>query len=419
MSTDDPILTSAASGRLDHHTSEYADSWVELSRQLRRDTPVLRSEQHGGFWLVTRYEDVVRIGRDHETFSSQKHWDADGCPHGGVNIPAGSLFLIPDETDPPAWNGYRRILNPRFAPVAVERIRPSLLAYTTEMIDRVIERGEVDLVLDIANPVTGLITLKMLGVPTDEWRRYAEPFHVAAYGGSEEHPDLAGEFMWIAGQLMELVATRRSAVRDDLVSYLISTDIDGEALSDELIVAILMQVLGGGVDTTTSLIANTLAHLDADHALRERLVENLELLVSGREEFLRAFSPVHALARTVTADVEVNGARMSPGDRVLMSFGSANRDDEEFDDADHVDPERFPNRHLGFGIGIHRCLGSNLARTTFQTIVGQVLQRMPDYEIVQADARRYPSISVINGWVQLPATFTPGARVGPGLDLPE
>ena len=402
----------------DHHSPEYARTWVELSRRLRREAPVTHSDHYDGYWIVTRYEDVVRVGRDHETFASNKSWDADGCPHGGISIPSGSLHLIPDETDPPEWNGYRRLLNPRFAPVAVERIRPALAAYTTEMIDRVIETGRFDIVLDLANPVTALITLEMLGVPTDEWRRWAEPFHVAAYGGSDDHPNLDEEFVWVATQLAAYVAERRTERRDDLLSYLIDAEIDGEALTDELIVAIAMQVLGGGVDTTTALVSNTLMYLDDDRATRQRLIDSPALFVSAREEFLRAFTPVHALARTVTKEVELGGQQLSPGDRVLISFGSANRDETEFDEPDDVELGRFPNRHLGFGIGIHRCLGSNLARATFQSMIEQVLERMPDYAITRDQAQRYPSIAVINGWVQMPATFSPGKRIGPGLPLP-
>jgi cytochrome P450 len=169
-------------------------------------------------------------------------------------------------------------------------------------------------------------------------------------------------------------------------------------------------VINGGVDTTTSLLANAIELLDRDHELRARLVADPELIQPATEEFLRYFSPVQAFARTVAQDVELEGATLRRGDRALMCFGAVNRDGDEFPDADAFIPDRFPNRHVAFGLGKHRCIGSTLARAEFAIMLRQILARMPDFEIDRSRTTRYPSLGIVNGYITMPASFTPGSR---------
>jgi cytochrome P450 len=174
----------------------------------------------------------------------------------------------------------------------------------------------------------------------------------------------------------------------------------------------------GGLDTTTSLSLLAFYHLSRNPQDRERLIKDASLLpMAATEEFLRFYNPVQGIARTVAQDHELNGTELKAGERVVLLYASANRDDAQFPDADKFILDRTPNRHLGFGAGIHRCIGSNLARMEFQEILGEVLERIPDFEVIETETRHYPTIAFVNGFISMPATFTPGERKGPA-DLP-
>ena len=205
------------------------------------------------------------------------------------------------------------------------------------------------------------------------------------------------------------VAERRADPTDDILSEIVETEVDGYKPTEEEIVKLLFVVISGGVDTTTALLSNALEFLDRNVDIRQRLIDDPALLPDATEEFLRHFTPVQNVARTVARDVEIDDERLCPGDRVLMSFASANFDEAEFPDADSFVIDRSPNRHLAFGMGKHRCIGAALARNEFQAMLQEVLTRIPDYKIDRSGAVQYPSKGIVNGWIHLPATFTPTA----------
>ena len=398
----------------DHYSHEHALHATEEERVLRQTCPAAWSESSGGFWVLSSYDLVTRALRDHETFSSAKYVDENGQPHNGVTIPPSQGFkIVPTETDPPEWNGYRRILNPVFAPAAVERLEPLIQSITTEVINGVIDQGEVDLVLDVINPITALITLHILGLPLADWHAFASPIHEITYSpvGTPEFDRAVEGIADILERFRRAITEHRAQRRDDLISFMIESAIDEVPLGDDALVDLCFQILAGGVDTTTGLLGSTFVYLDEHPSERSRLVGDPTVLRIATEEFLRAFSPLPSNARTVMTEVEFGGQRLFPGERVLALFASANRDDAVFEDPDVVKLDRFPNRHASFGIGIHRCLGSNLARAMFRTIVTEVLTRMPDYRIVENGAQRYTSIALVNGFVSIRATFTPGAPI--------
>jgi cytochrome P450 len=177
-------------------------------------------------------------------------------------------------------------------------------------------------------------------------------------------------------------------------------------------------IISGGVDTTTSLTGQALMWLDQHPDDRSALVEDAALLHLATEEFLRAFCPVTSLARTVLSDTEISGHRVRAGERIMLPWYAANRDPEVFPDPDEVQLDRFPNRHTSFGLGVHRCVGSNLARASFKSLLTGILRRLPDYQIDLAGSAFYPAIGINSGWSKLPATFTPGARSQPDGPLP-
>jgi cytochrome P450 len=399
----------------DHHSEGFALDPVSHYRELRERCPVAWSDHYDGFWIPTRYEDIVRIARDDATFSSAR---SPGEGDTSFLIPRRpSPPQLPIELDPPESYRFRRLLNPVLSPPAVGRMAPMIAEITTECIDRFIERGSCDLVYDLANPIPATVTLRWLGFPTDEWERFALPVHdiFVAPPGSDRLARGQQGLAWIQTQIAELIGQRRREPIDDVVSILIGSTPDGPPLSDEEILSMVFLVLLGGVDTTTSLLSQTLVYLDGREEDRRRLVQDPQLMGWATEEFLRVFAPSQAMARTVTTQVEIDDALLRAGDRVLLPWVAANFDPAVFDDPEKVVFERAPNRHASFGVGLHRCVGAHLARGMFVEMLRQVLARLPDYSVVRDQLRPYPSKGNQTGWDSVPARFTPGRHSGVGI----
>lgn len=397
----------------DHTSPEHARATDEILRDLRARCPVAFTEQHGGYFVLSRYQDVAGSLRDEATFSS-KHIPEplDGVHYGGINIPEAPYFNVLAEMDPPEWNTFRRILTPTFSPPAIEKLIPHVHAFSTECIDDVIESGRIDFVDDLANPVPAKMTMLLLGLPLEDWRGYADPMHKLIFTrpGTPEFDEAVRGQEWMFEAMGRAVADRRANPTGDVLSEIVETEVDGYRPTEEEIVKLLFTVISGGVDTTTALLSNAVEYLDRHRDVRQRLIDDPELLPAATEEFLRHFTPVQNVARTIAKDVEIEGTQLCPGDRVLMSFASANFDDDEFPDADAFVLDRSPNRHVAFGMGKHRCIGAALARNEFQAMLEEVLNRMPDYEIDRSGIEQYPSKGIVNGWIHLPATFAPGTR---------
>jgi cytochrome P450 len=167
----------------------------------------------------------------------------------------------------------------------------------------------------------------------------------------------------------------------------------------------------GGLDTTAALLSNTLLYLDDHPVERARLRDDPEVLTTAFDEFMRYFTPTQSLARTVTTDVEIGGVSMKAGDRVFISWAAANRDPEEFDRPNEVVLDRFPNRHMGFGLGAHRCVGSHVGRAQWAVVMEEILRRMPDYRVEREGVVRYRSVATVYGYRAMPVVFTPGVRL--------
>lgn len=401
-----------------HQSREHAENWEEAFRELRAQCPRGWSESFGGFWLATRYRDVVNIAQRPENFTTAKQVDpTTGDLRGGVSlpdVPDPRFRAVPNESASPEWDGVRRLLNPRLSPKAVAARQARTRDLAAAVVDQFIESGRFDIVDDLANPLPAMVTMEFLGLELAEWQTHADPFHRLVYTPKDDPamPEIAAALGHFFQRIDEVVAQRRQAPREDMLSWLAYGKIDDAPLSDELIRNIAFQVLAGGVDTTTALTANVLMYLSRNPAVRERLINEPALLPYAREEFVRYFSPVHAPARTVTEDTEIDGWLFRKGERVLIAYASANRDEAVFADPDALLVDRYPNRHVGFGAGMHRCLGSFLARMMFDAMLSEILLRLPDYRVIEEQAVPYTSIASINGWIRMPAEFTPGRKVG-------
>jgi cytochrome P450/ferredoxin-NADP reductase len=398
----------------DHHSAAANADPVGYYRDHRERCPVGWTEAHEGFWYTTRYADVARIARDDETFSSER------APAGdrGVSfvIPfGGGLEQFPIELDPPRSTPYRELINPLLTAEAVDRLRPMIARHTTRVVDAFIEAGSVDLVRDLTNPLPAAVTLDWLGFPVEDWERLAGPVHdiFAAVAGSDRAMRGIEGLMHLESRVRELLAERRVEPRDDAVSALVAAvHPDGRPFTDDELVSVVYLLTAGGVDTTTSLTGSTLVWLSQHPEQRQLLIDSPDLLDVAAEEFLRVFAPSQSMARTVVQDTEVGGCPMRAGDRVLIPWVAANHDPAVFDDPETVRLDRNPQRHLSFGIGVHRCAGAHLARAMFGEMVRQVLTRLPDFRVLDEGLVPYPTRGNQTGWDAIPAVFTPGPRRG-------
>jgi cytochrome P450 len=281
----------------------------------------------------------------------------------------------------------------------------------------VIESGRADFVDDIVNIVPAVLTMAMLGLPLADWTYYCEPAHAGIYTPPDS-PDLARVQqlgMAMVMRLAQCLADARANPRPGILKALIDAEVNGEPLDDAGIIGTAFLVIGGGFDTTTAFTSSVWRWLYEHPEEKARLLADRALLDTATEEFLRYFSPSQGDARTVTRDCEVAGYSFSEGERILLSFAMPNRDPKHFPDPDTVILDRFPNRHAAFGLGNHRCIGSNIARMQFKTIMWETLDRIPEYAIDYDGVERYTTIGIINGYKQMPTTFPPGTRLGPGL----
>jgi cytochrome P450 len=402
----------------DHHDRAWHADRAERWRELRR-CPVGFNERYGGFWVVSGYDEVAAVSRDGETFSSRHAPEPeDGIRYLGIaGIPRGKAIPTSGiaEVEGPTHTALRRVMNPFLVPNAVARMRPLMQAATTWFLDQRIERGAMDLVLDLANPVPAILTMALVGLPLDDWKAYADLFHgtIAHRPGDPEFDRAVANVPVMLARLGEVAAERRAHPGDDVLSALVQADVDGRRLTDGEVQSVLWNLVGGGLDTTTSLTSLSLHHLDAHPELRAQLIDHPELIGAATEELLRFFSVNETLTRTITRDTELGGQQLRRGEHLMLSWLSANRDESVFDRADEVVLDRAANPHLAFGVGPHRCIGMHMARTMFQVLITEVLTRIPDYAVDREATRFYAGNPELNGVVTMPATFTPGPRTGP------
>ena len=371
--------------------------------------PITWTPHNGGHWVISGYEQVAEAFRNWELFSSARTDPAlPAITIGNTSIPQ----LVPEEMDPPEWRPVRRVLAVQLSPAASERLRPRARWWSRHFLDEVIESGSCELVTDLAFPVPAAVTLEWLGFPQSDWKTMSHAFHdPAAYPhGSPEAEHASRAFPAVMARVTEEVASRITAPREDGLTAIVQSEIDGEPVSRELAEALIFMTIAGGVDTTSALASAAFLHLHRRPEDRARLLADPQLIDAATEEFLRFYPPARTHARTVTSDTEFAGCPMRAGDRVLLSETAADRDPRVFPNPEDFVIDRFPNRHLSFGAGIHRCPGSHLARITFTELMSEVLERVPDYRIVDTEIVEYPNWAVIGGWAKLPAVFQPRVR---------
>lgn len=397
--------TSVHRTTIDHHSADYARGHGEFYRAARVDSPVLQSDAYGGFTVFTRYHDIKTVLRDAHTFSSGRYPLDNGRLGGGVAIPPNGMRIGMIEMDPPRSTALRDIIRPWFSIPAVEAAAPRMAQISHWLVDSLIERGQCDVVEDLARPMPSLLILDLLGLPLDRWSRYGSVLHeaVAKASGSIEG------LRWLTTDLRMLVETG-GYDPDGVVAALVAARVDGKPLGLDLVCELVMMLLFGGTDTTIATIGHALRHLSANPADRQRLIDEPGRIPAFVEEVLRFHTPSTGVARTVTAATEVAGTSLAAGDRLFCPLGSANRDEAMFVHGETFDMDRPKRPHFSFGWGVHACLGQNLARTDLRVFLTHILERMSDFVIDEAGTRPYESTPLVSGYSKMPMRFKPGIR---------
>ena len=402
----------------DHHSDDFNQNQRTINAELRQKCPVAWNENYDGFWYLSSYHAVSQTARDDDTFSHKYDPNSpDGIDYQGemgIPRPEGQPALGIGEVDGPYHLALRHALAPFFSPGAVDKMKPFMQEQAHQFLDQKITDGQMDLVLDYASPVPAILTMKMMGLPHDNWQLYANLFHsvMAVPQDSPEYIKAISQVPAMMQDVLDFAAKRRAEARDDLTSFLIQFEFDGQRLTDEQLLNILWNLIAGGVDTTTSQTALTLLHLGTHPELRQQLIDRPELYRTATDEFLRYFSVNQQLSRTVTRDVTVQGQHLRRNDRLIISWLAANHDEREFERADEIVLDRSPNRHLAFGLGPHRCIGSHLARLMSEVMVKAVLDRIPDYRVDVDGVHQYRGNPSMTGLGTLPVTFTPAMKRG-------
>ncbi|WP_019927674.1 cytochrome P450 [Nocardia sp. BMG111209] len=422
-----PAVTEQAAHRqptfhFDRHTAEYREQFGDITRDMQEKCPVAWSETYDGHWVAAGNREVFELARCPHV-SNENDFDNTRRGYKGISIPTparargvrGGIL----EMDGSEHRELRGALNPYLSPAAVNRWIPFVDEVVRAALDEKIESGRIDFVDELANIVPAVLTLAMLGIPLKKWVVYNEPVHAAVYTPPDS-PDIDRVTALHAEMGRDLLTNYfevKQNPRPGMIKAVAQSTMNGEPLPDMEALGMLGLIIGGGFDTTTALTAHSLEYLGQNPDSRELLSKERDLILdSATEEFLRYYTPAPGDGRTFDADVEVAGKEFKEGERLWLSWAMANRDPSIFENPDEIDLERKGNRHYSFGLGVHRCIGSNMARMVFKRMLLAVLDRMPDYVCDEEATVHYDTIGVIQGMRHLPATFTPGPRIGAGLD---
>ncbi len=395
----------------DHHDPAYRDTWMQDAARRVVQHPVAWTESHGGFWILSSYDDVVRAASDWETFSSS-HGEPGKPWAKGVLIPELPYPLPLSESDPPVHSARRLIEAPSFSPKAVRDAMNFVHRHTGEAIDAVIDNGQVDFAYDIALTIAAKVALEVVGIDLADWDVFALSAHEASFTKPTDPNYPLDKIREVQARMRALLAQRRAEPRRDVLTALATRKINGQPLEEDVQVGMLSALVFGGFGTTASIVLNSLLWLDDKPEWRARLPADDRLRDEAVDELLRFFPPNHGTARTVVRDVEIRGHHLRKGDRVMLSWVAANRDPAKFENPNEVLIGRANARdHLSFGAAHHRCLGAPLARVDVSHILKEVLTRLPDYRIDRSRLEALPSFASTAGFRTMPATFTPGPRL--------
>jgi cytochrome P450 len=366
----------------DHTDPEWVADPYPIWDELRARCPVAHSDRYGGTWLPVRHDDVAAVAYDTEHFTSRSVVVSEVRP-GPDDLPAPIGLAPPITSDPPFHALARRLLLPAFAPKPIEALEPFTRELCVELLDATAEERQFDAAVDYAQHIPLRVIVRMLGFPQEDadlFRRFIRMVLEDVDQSAEERQAIVDEGE-LDAYIDARIAEHLADPQDDLTTFLLEAELDGNKLDPDHVRGTMVLLMIAGIDTTWSAIGASLWHLAQNPADRRRLAAEPELMGTAVEEFLRAYAPV-TMARLVATDFDFDGRQMKEGDWLLLPFPAANRDPEQFPDADKVLIDRAENRHSAFGLGIHRCIGSNLARMELRVALEEWMKRYPDFELV-------------------------------------
>ena len=393
---------------------DYVKNPFPVWDEIRSDgkCPVAHSERYMGSWMPTRYKDLFNIARDVEHFSSREVLVVPVMPPDGTEWPENQEFngvaAPPITSDPPEHTWARALLLQPFSMKSVERWEPLTREHCRKLIDKFIDEGRADAAVDYAQQIPPYVIAAMLGIPTNMTDTFTQWVREFLEYGLQNFEMAANSRMQILTFLWAQIQERRANPQEgDLISHLIQSEIsEGVPVPDPHILGTAFLLLLAGIDTTWSSIGSAMWHLAQRPDHRKRLIDEPALITNAVEELLRAYSPV-TMARIVASDVEYNGCPMKENERIVMNFPAANRDPEKFENPDQVILDRPANPHIAFGVGIHRCAGSNLARMEMRVAIQEFLARIPDFKLEDPDAVTWAG-GQVRGPRTLPVVFPAG-----------
>ncbi|MCH7953069.1 MAG: cytochrome P450 [Chloroflexi bacterium] len=359
--------------------------------ELREKCPVAHTERWGGSWMPTTYEDLRKIAANVEIFSSRNPLVAnDGEPTEEVGAELEEQFSVgapPISSDPPIHTWSRALLLPKFSIKEVARYEEETRELCRSLIDGFVDKGRADAAADYAQQIPSRVIASMLGIPQERAGEFTEWVRGFLEYGLTNVDLRSGAAMQILSFLNEQIQERQANPGDDLISYLLQAKAEGapDPIPEPHVLGTCFLLLVAGIDTTWSSIGSAMWHLAQNPDDCKRLIDEPELITPAVEELLRAYSPV-TMAREVTRDAEYNGCPMKENDKILMNFPAANRDPKKFDKPDEVILDREVNPHIAFGVGIHRCAGSNLARMEMKVAIEEWLKRIPEFRLEDPEA---------------------------------
>jgi cytochrome P450 len=386
----------------DHLSPELAREFHPTLARARSRCPVAHSDAYGGFWVVTRYEDVLRIAQDWRTFSSEL----------GITVPSppSSMKILPVTIDPPLQRTFKRLLNAHFTPAKVAPWTEPTRQLVNHLIDGFIERGECDFMTDFARPFPGLAFFgQALHAPADDLE---EVNHYATMASLPHLPESRECLMKLAAWIGKFVEQRRQeGPRDDVVDAVMNAEIEGRPITREEVIGCIQLLVLGGLETTAGVLGAAMLRFCEQPEIPALLRARPELIGKAVEELLRLDGSFVCIGRTARHDVQIDGHQVKAGERVIVYWASANHDEAEFAAPDAFDLDRPANRHIAFGAGPHRCVGSNLARMNLRVAFDEIVRRLDDLKLQPgADVGFHSTFN--RAPLSVPVTFTPGPRVG-------
>ena len=396
----------ATTYEFDHANPAISPALMEWGLRIQSESPIAHSEAHGGFWIASRYQDVVAIMRDTKTFICSKR----------ITLPPQSspVPVIPLESDEPDHSWYRSVLLPFLTQKAVLQYEPQIRRMVVEALQPIIERGAGDAVSDFAAKIPTRAMAMVFGFTDEDAYRFDSGFSalVDAAGSGDTARQYAAVDSFKSFLSEKLAEGRANNSGSGLVSAILNHNVAGRTYTEDEQLGLMWSAAGGAIDTTKLAIGHLVRELGVDRVTRQKIIDDPALIPTAVEDSLRLNAPAFMTARYVATDVSIGGVEMKAGERVLLVYGWANRDQTAFGEPNQLKLNRTPVRHLTFGHGIHLCVGMHLAKLELRIVLEELLTRVPNYELVSPDASPVLHGGMMWGFDTLPIRIPSHGKTG-------